>query len=255
MKSFIIRPLNTSGYVTAHAMPSMVRNDYSYIYLISGEILTEIGGRPYLLRNQDCALIPPETNYTVKYFKDSIGYMGAFSSDLLRNSGHRVLRLKNPSILSVAQEDRVFFDELMIRMSRFSSDIPMLQNLLELLLCQFDNAIPHDRENASSRISSAYLEKVFDQSQPFGSVASYAAMLGITPSHLNRAVKANTGRSAGEWIENARISLARNLIHDESMSISEIAYRLGFEDASYFSRFFRKAVGMSPSDYRELIRG
>lgn len=81
------------------------------------------------------------------------------------------------------------------------------------------------------------LEKVFDVSQPFSSVAGYASLLGVTPSHLNRTVKAETGKSAGEWIDNARLALARELLCDRSMPMSEIAERLCFSEASYFSRF------------------
>lgn len=253
MKSFVIRPLNAAGQVTARPMPPLVRNDWSFIYLVSGEILTEIGERPYLLGKGDCALIPPSVRYSVKYFKDAIGYMGAFSEDVLSNVGHKVLRLKDPSVLSVPVEDNVFFSELMIRLSRFPEDVQMIRSLLEVFLCQFDNVIPPSVGNASQKICSAYLEMVFDNSRPFVGVAGYAAELGVTPSHLNRAVKSESGRSAGEWLANARISLARNLLRAGDLPVLEIADRLGFEDASYFARFFRKMTGMTPSEYRRLV--
>lgn len=252
-RQFVIRPLNAAGHITAQPMRRMVREDWSFIYLISGEVLADVDGEPCLLRGQDCALIPPQAAYSVRHFKDSVGYMGAFQADLLRNSAHRILRLKTASVMTVPMEDKVFFDELMIRLTRFEEDLRMVQGLLDVLLCQFDNVVPHRNVTASSRLSSAYLGKVFDASRPFGGVAGYAAELGVTPNHLNRAVKAETGRSAGEWIENARLSLARNLLHDPSVPVSEIAYRLGFEDPAYFSRFFRKLVGMSPTDFRKML--
>ncbi len=252
MRQFVIRPLNAAGHITAQPMHRMVREDWSFIYLISGEVLADVYGHPYLLRGQDCALIPPQSAYSVKYFKDSIGYMGAFSSGLLRNSGHRVLRLRAPSVMTVPMEDKVFFDELLIRMTRFSEDFPTIQGLLEVLLGEFDNVIPQNNGTASARLCSAYLGRVFDTSRPFGGVSGYAEELGVTPNHLNRVVKSETGRSAGEWIENARLALARTLLHDHGIPISEVSYRLGFEDPAYFSRFFRKLVGMSPTDFRGM---
>ena len=171
----------------------MIREDWSFIYLISGEVLTDVEGNPYLLRGQDCALIPPQLAYSVKYFKDSIGYMGAFSSRLLRNSAHRVLRFRTPSVMNIPMEDKVFFDELMIRMSRFSEDFPTVQGLLEVLLGQFDSAIPQNNGTASVRLSSAYLGRVFDTSRPFSGVSGYVGELGVTPNHLNRVVKSETG--------------------------------------------------------------
>ena len=252
MSSFVIRPLNAAGHVTAHPMPPLVREDWSYLYLLSGEVLTEIDGQPYLLAAGDCLLIPPGLRYCVKYFRDTVGYMGAFSAELLRNSGHRVLRLTAPSVLSVPVLDKVFFDELLIRMTRFSEDFPTIQGLLEVLLGEFDNVIPQNNGTASARLCSAYLGRVFDTSRPFGGVSGYAEELGVTPNHLNRVVKSETGRSAGEWIENARLALARTLLHDHGIPISEVSYRLGFEDPAYFSRFFRKLVGMSPTDFRGM---
>lgn len=253
MTGFVIRPLNAAGHVTARPMPPLCRPDYSFVYLISGEVLTDIGGHPYLLRGRDCALIPPSVCFNVKYFKDSVGYMGAFGEDFLGNLGHPVLRLAGPSVMTVPEEDKVFSDEMMIRLSRSQDNLQMARSILDVFLCQFDAAIPNRCVTASEKLSSTFLEKVFDTSVPFCGVAGYASTLGITPNHLNRAVKSETGRSASEWIDNARISLARTLLHDSSVSITEIADRLGFSEPSYFSRFFRKMTGFTPSAFRSML--
>lgn len=253
MSLFVIRPLNAAGQVTAHPMHSIVRDDWSYVYLLSGEVLIDIDKRPYLLKASDFALIPPSVHYSVKYFKDTIGYMGAFSPDLLRNAGHSVLRMKEPSVLSIPVEDKLFYDELMIRLMRHAGQAAIVRSLIEVILSQFDELIPVSDESAASRLCSSYLEKVFDVSLPFTNVAGYASLLGVTPSHLNRTVKAETGKSAGEWIDNARLALARELLCDNSMPMSEIAERLCFSEASYFSRFFRKMTGISPSAFREKM--
>lgn len=249
---FLIRPLNAAGHVTARPMPSLVRPDYSFVYLISGEVLTDIGGKPYLLRGRDCALIPPSLAFSVKHFRDSIGYMGAFGENFLKNSGHPVLRLAEPSVLTVPEEDRIFFDELMIRLSRSTDNLMMARSLVDVLLCQFDTVLPDSHGSAASRLCSAFLGKVFDASVSFRMVSGYAKLLGVTPNHLNRAVKSETGRSAGAWIDNARLALARTLLHDGSIPMTEISDRLGFSEPSYFSRFFRKVTGLTPSEFRSM---
>ncbi len=48
MSLFVIRPLNAAGQVTAHPMHSIARDDWSYVYLLSGEMLIDIDRRPYL---------------------------------------------------------------------------------------------------------------------------------------------------------------------------------------------------------------
>lgn len=249
---FLIRPLNAAGHVTARPMPSQVRPDYSFVYLISGEVLTDICGKPYLLHGRDCALIPPSLEIDIRYFRDSIGYMGAFGEDFLKNSGHPVLRLAGPSVLTVPEDDRVFFDELMIRLSRSADNLMMARSLVDVLLCQFDMVLPEPQGSAASRLCSAFLGKVFDASFPFRMVSGYAESLGVTPNHLNRAVKAETGRSAGAWIDNARLALARTLLCDRSVPMAEISDRLGFSEPSYFSRFFHKMTGLTPSAFRSM---
>ncbi len=59
--------------------------------------------------------------------------------------------------MTVPMEDKVFFDELLIRMTRFSEIFRTIQGLLEVLLGEFDNVIPQNNGTASARLRSAYL--------------------------------------------------------------------------------------------------
>ena len=85
-------------------------------------------------------------------------------------------------------------------------------------------------------------------------LAVYARRLGVGANHLNDVVRETTGRAAGDHIRQRRLlSAKRQLLHSE-LSVSEIGYRLGFRDASYFSRFFRRYEGVSPADFRIASR-
>lgn len=83
------------------------------------------------------------------------------------------------------------------------------------------------------------------------SVEFYAGQLGISPNHLNKSVKAVTGRTAITILNEMSLQEARMQLKYTSLSIGEIAFQLGFEDLSYFSRFFKKATGQSPLEYRK----
>lgn len=86
------------------------------------------------------------------------------------------------------------------------------------------------------------------------SVAAYARDLGISAGHLTDVVHTLTGGTAGELIR-ARILLeARRLLFHSDLSVSEIAYQLGFEDPSYFAKTFRKATGHAPAAFRAQFR-
>ena len=82
----------------------------------------------------------------------------------------------------------------------------------------------------------------------------YAELLGVTVNHLNDTVRDETGQSAGHLIRERRVLDAKRLLLHSELSMSEIAYHLGFADPSYFSRFFRRDAGVSPADFRTTIR-
>jgi len=81
----------------------------------------------------------------------------------------------------------------------------------------------------------------------------YAAMLYITPNHLNALSKDVTGRSAGELIRDRIVLEAKRLLVNAKMTVAEIAQELDFIDNSYFSKFFKKYVGVTPEIFRKQI--
>jgi AraC family transcriptional activator of pobA len=79
----------------------------------------------------------------------------------------------------------------------------------------------------------------------------YAQLLNVTPNHLNALVKEHLGKQAGEVIRDRVLLEAKRLLVNKDMTISEISYRLNFNDNSYFTRFFRKYAGVTPETFRE----
>lgn len=86
------------------------------------------------------------------------------------------------------------------------------------------------------------------------SLADYASELGVTPNHLNDVIRAELGQSAGALIRQRRLLDAKRSLSHSDLSVSEIGYQLGFNDPSYFARFFRRETGQSPAEFREEIR-
>ena len=82
------------------------------------------------------------------------------------------------------------------------------------------------------------------------SIDGIANKLRMSPRYLSDCLKAETGKSAMEHIHLYLIDEAKNLLLTPSLTVSEIAYQLGFEYPQYFSRLFKKRLGMTPSEYR-----
>ncbi|MEH6617909.1 MAG: helix-turn-helix domain-containing protein, partial [Porticoccus sp.] len=84
-------------------------------------------------------------------------------------------------------------------------------------------------------------------------VESYARELGITAPYLNNLCQQLVQKNALHLIhERLLLEAKRNLIYTV-LSISEIAYQLGFSDPAYFTRFFKRLTNQSPKEFRKLI--
>ena len=83
----------------------------------------------------------------------------------------------------------------------------------------------------------------------------YAAKLSISPNHLNKVVKGNTGKSPSTWIEEAIILKAKMLLKCTNLHLSEVAAKVGIMDQSYFARKFKQHEGITPSEYRQQQKG
>ncbi|MBW8684619.1 AraC family transcriptional regulator [Chitinophaga rhizophila] len=82
----------------------------------------------------------------------------------------------------------------------------------------------------------------------------YAELLFITPNHLNALCNNTLGLSAGELIRNRIILEAKRMLVNVDATVTEIAYRLGFADNSYFTKFYKKYTGQTPEEFRRKLR-
>ncbi|MEN0053253.1 MAG: AraC family transcriptional regulator [Mucilaginibacter sp.] len=79
----------------------------------------------------------------------------------------------------------------------------------------------------------------------------YADHLHLTPKSLSAAIKKQSGKSAGKWIDETIILEAKVLLQNKKLTVSQIADMLNFSDQSVFGKFFRAGTGISPMAYRK----
>ena len=94
------------------------------------------------------------------------------------------------------------------------------------------------------------LEIHFRRQQP---LSFYAASLNVTVDHLSRVCRVTSGQSALQTLHQRMLLEARRQLAHSSHTVAEIARELGFDDPAYFSRFFTRAVGRTPTAYRAAI--
>jgi AraC family transcriptional activator of pobA len=86
------------------------------------------------------------------------------------------------------------------------------------------------------------------------SASQVARSLGASRSWLNQLVRRETGTNLTEHLQRRLILESKRLLAHSDLNVSEIAYQLGFRDASYFTRLFRQAEQVSPREFRERYR-
>lgn len=96
-----------------------------------------------------------------------------------------------------------------------------------------------------------YFEQGMLESQGLPTVNHMASALHLSPRYLSDLLKEETGKTAIELIHLFLISEAKNLLKAPDYTISETAFKLGFENLPYFSRLFKKEVGLSPNQFRK----
>lgn len=126
----------------------------------------------------------------------------------------------------------------------------LLTHLSRLYTGQFTGAEP----SADQRLLKAYQASIDAHFRELHAVGAYAALLHISAGHLSEVVKAQSGKSAIKHLHERLVLEAKRLLCYTPQSLKELAFDLGFADASYFSRFFKRETGLTPAEYRASIR-
>ncbi|MDE5870546.1 MAG: helix-turn-helix domain-containing protein [Muribaculaceae bacterium] len=104
--------------------------------------------------------------------------------------------------------------------------------------------------DSAARLSDRFIKLVKDKFKTERFLEFYADELGVTPKHLSRTVKAQTGYSAASWIERFLILEAKILLKSTNLTVQQISDTLNFPTQSFFGKYFKKNVGVSPKFYR-----
>lgn len=254
----------------------LVRNDnlvFPHRHNFYHITLFESGNGSHIIDFEDFQIEPwqiyfmsPGQIHTWNFEGEVKGYVINFHKDLFKNHLLRSDYLSNFSFFSglvrdevftVPQADRALIVELIERLC--DKQLPK-EYIISSLLFIF-HLLNNNRESTYSFEPSVYnhtllrnfLNLIEANFKSLRLPKDYAALLYITPNHLNALCKEFLGHPAGELIRDRVILEAKRLLVIKDYSISEIAYDLNFNDNSYFTKFFKKAVGITPEEFRKCI--
>lgn len=136
---------------------------------------------------------------------------------------------------------------------------PYRRKVLEHMLMVIFYGSHHTRESmhekkkprtSADNITLRFLQEVKENFYTERQLGFYAERLCITPRYLSRVVKESTGSSAAEWIERYVVLEAKALLKSTTMTIQQVGDVLNFPSQTFFGKYFKRRVGLSPKEYR-----
>ncbi len=255
------------------------RHDFYTIYWIrKGQLTHTIDTVTHVVKRNTLFFLAPGQVHQMKFSEKVEGYMIAFHDSLLcpaggDSTGMNAVRNglfvndQFSSVIHITNQDDEKELEWMVKrmMQEVEQKQPnyeaAFQNLLHYFLVVASRNAPepvevipeyHAKHNGALFVHFKTL--IEDKYRELKNVSDYAALLHIKPVLLNEISKQLSGITAGEHIRNRVILEAQRYLYNTDLSAKEIAYKLGFEDPHYFSRFFKKYTNQSPSEFKDLAK-
>lgn len=208
----------------------------------------------------------PETELAWKIDEPTSGYYIHISPELLEHNQHLSFNflhygMHEALFLSVKEEKQLIglFDEAFQEHENQNESQDVLLAYINLIFSYIQRF--YLQQFGSQNINYHHLVDSFitelnqyyngNDITEYPNVAYFADKLNVSSNYLSDIIKANTKKTAKEHINNLIIKQSKRLLDTRKYSISEIAYKLGFEYPNYFARFFKRELGYSPSYYKK----
>lgn len=170
--------------------------------------------------------------------------------------------LKNQIVMAVDERD-IQMQKIFVKAVRHvlsNADNPFRLQVVQHIMMAIFYASDKSKEISEKEVirtnadvlSKHFLEIVKDNFRRERQLKFYADALCITPRYLSRVVKECTGSSAADWIERYVVLEARALLKSTTMTIQQISDELNFPSQTFFGKYFKRRVGMSPKEYRRV---
>ncbi len=257
-------------------IPHYGRRDFYKICLVSGKQQLNYADRS--IQTDGCYLFfgNPHVPYSAQLVSGMLtGHACLFSENFLkvneRSSSLQespLFKLGGSPIVEVNGQQWAFLSTIFLKMqdeqrSDYIFKDDLVRSYIHLIIQEALKMTPLDHlftpKTASSRIAFMFLEllerqfPVENSKQPLGlrTAQNFARHLSVHVNYLNRSVKEVTGKPTTVHIAERIATEAKALLQHSDLSISEIAYSLGFEYVSYFNNFFKKVTGDIPKSFRK----
>jgi len=264
---FNIRKIDTSYQDYDESFPHQ-HKFYQFLFFDDAAGIHLIDEKNYKVQKQSLHLVSPHHVHHLVLEEGSTGYVCMFKEELFfaNNESSKFLDeidlFSNWNANPVLDIEKSLFSELKSLLKTLDKEFlaqKMRKNELILLglkmflikASRIEEGIEIVGKTKKRQTIEDFLglvEQFYGDNLPIG---FYAEKLNITTTYLNRLVNEFYDKSVSDFINERVLLEAKRIIRFSSKSVKEISFELGFEDPSYFSRFFKKHVGATPVQYRK----
>ncbi|MGV0827732.1 helix-turn-helix domain-containing protein [Empedobacter brevis] len=212
---------------------------YSLVWFTKGSGINVIDFDEYEMLPNRIFAINPKQIHNWNYSTDSCGYFLLIDEPFAK---HLNIDFSFPFV-DLQKEDLQFIEEIFKRMLSADNQQAAIPYLFSFL----SNSGTSKRNDTITKFKKLVSENL-DKNL---TIEQYAEKIGVSVEIFNQACKAETGFTAKQLQLDVKITEAKRLLLYSSLNTSEIAFKLGFEDNSYFSRIFKKKTEFSPAGFRK----
>jgi AraC family transcriptional activator of pobA len=247
------------------------RKDYYLLVMVKqGNSRHWVDMKPYTLKPDTFYFSTPHQIHLKEQTEPLIGTLLCFTNEFLNLEDNQSLKAlpiiqnsHNGHELQLEPADVTFIDDILQKIynehkQRNSWKGGMLQAYMRVLLIYLSRLYTaqfQKDELSPDRVLLERFRKLIEaEFVNLHDVAAYAGLLNISAGHLNDVIKQQSGKTAIVHIHERLMLEAKRLLFHSEQSVKEIAFNLGFEDAAYFNRFFKRLGGITPLAYRTQIR-
>lgn len=266
--SFIVREEHSWDTI---ALREPYRADMAaFVYCAQGGMELTIGVRKFRLRANTLMLYGPDSIVEIQSkTPDFVAGAMFFKKELIKSALidlqavmpiYKYLTEETNDFLTVDDDEialiRKYFSLLSDVAGTYSESVTsnLLASMLRALSEMYARRIPKNEPVRQRTRQEEYFERflmeVVKHYKIRRSVQFYADLLHITPKYLSTVIKEVSGRSAADWIDEFVIQESKLMLRHSTKSIQEITYELNFSTQSFFGKYFKRHVGLSPSEYR-----
>lgn len=245
---------------------------YELLFIEEGQGIHEIDFHSFPILGAGLHFLTPGQVHLLHSSKPCKGYILAFSDEFYSFHSPSIALKQLPffqpvhkqPIITIDEDERSYFHNLMENMVNEylapKPDQAILGKYLGIILHKSyvlsqKKLVPvPNTKSTQPELIGQFQEMVEKKFLKIHEVQSYARELGVSPDYLSKTIKKYLLISAQDYILDKLLLEAKRLLVFTHLTSKEIAYHINIEDPSYFSRIFKKKIGHTPNDYRELVR-